>query len=172
MSIIINGMPLNEYIREQMEQGEVLENVCGTQEANGVKSRLQMSNVYGVQKDFLLTNNARVTIKRNGKSYTIKGDRIEKKNGQWYVDGEPVDWNTIGGEYKEENVSVEVYGNVDTLRLEAGKVTVKGDVQQIHTASGDVECESVVNIHTMSGNVTCGSVAGNVRTMSGNIRRR
>ena len=172
MSIIINGKPLNEYIKEQKEKGEVLENICGTQTNKFCKSRVQISQSYGDHENFLLTDNARVTINRNGKKYTLKGDRIEKKNGQWYVDGKAVDWDTIGGKYEEENISVEIHGNVQTIHTLSGDVKVIGDVQNLSTTSGDVECQSAYNINTTSGDVNCGDVGGSVNTISGDIHRR
>lgn len=172
MSIIINGKPLNEFIKEQKEKGEVLENVCGTQTFGFIKSRVSMSQVYGDHEGFLITDNARVTIARNGKRYTLEGNRIEKRDGQWYVDGKAVDWDAVGGKCETDAVSIEIHGNVQNLHTVSGDVKVVGDVQDINTTSGDVECQSAYNIHTMSGDVTCGSVGGNVTTLSGDINRR
>ncbi len=170
--IIINGKPMKDYIKEQMEKGEVLENVCGTQSLGGfAQSRVQISKAYGLHENFLLTDNAQVTVNRGGKKYTLKGDRIEKKNGQWYVDGKAVDWDDVGGKYEEEFVSVEIHGNVEHLQTRSGDIKVIGDVQNISTTSGDVECQSAYNISTTSGDVTCGPVGGNVSTISGDIRR-
>ena len=46
-----------------------------------------------------------VTINRGGKKYSFSGDKIEKYDGTWYVDGKPVDPETYGGSYDEYNVS-------------------------------------------------------------------
>ena len=173
MSIIINGKPMNEYIKEQMEKGEVLENIRGTQRIGKFcQSRVQINQSFGDHNNFLLTDNAQVIINRGGKKYTLKGDRIEKKNGQWFVDGKAVDWEEIGGKYEEEFVSVEIHGNVQSLRTLSGDVKVIGDVQNLSTTSGDVECQSAYNINTTSGDVTCGPVGGSVNTISGDISRR
>ena len=166
MSIIIKGKTLDEYIKEQSEHGEVLENVCGTMHG----CRTTMSQVYGDHDNFLITNNATVTIRRGEERHTLRGNRIEKKGGKWYVDGKVVDWDTIGGEYKPENVvSIEIHGNVNSLRTQMGDIKVVGDVQNINTTSGDVECQSAYNINTTSGDVTCGNVGGDVHTISGDI---
>lgn len=163
MSIIINGKTLDEYIKEQSEHGEVLENVCGTMHGS-------ISQVYGDHDNFLITNNATVTIRRGEERHILRGNRIEKKGGKWYVDGKVVDWDTIGGEYKPENVvSIEIHGNVNSLRTQMGDIKVVGDVQNINTTSGDVECQSAYNINTTSGDVTCGNVGGDVHTISGDI---
>lgn len=156
--IKINGKSLKDYIEEQAKQGEVLENVCGTMTNKFCQSRTRISNSYGDHEGFLITDNAQVTIRRGDQRYTLRGDRIEKKNGQWYVDGEAVEWDTIGGEYKPENVvNIEIHGNVNSLRIQAGYIKVEGDVQNINTTSGDV---------------TCGPVGGNVETVSGDITKR
>ena len=170
--ITINGKSMNDYIKEQAEKGEVLENVYGTQIQKHCVSQFSASQIVGVGNNFLLTNNARVTINRGGKRYTLKGDRIEKRDGQWYVDGKAIDWEELGGKYEEENVSVEIHGNVERLQTRSGDIKVIGDVQNITTTSGDVECQSAYNINTTSGDVTCGPVGGSVNTISGDISRR
>lgn len=173
MSIIINGKTMDEFIQEQAEKGEVLENVCGTQHVGDYcVNRFNGTRIVGGTNHMVLTDNARVTINRGGKRYTLKGERIEKKDGQWYVDGKAVDWDTIGGKYEEENISIEIHGNVSVLSTKSGTVTVDGDVSVVRTTSGDVKCHSAYDIQTMSGNVTCGSVGGSVTTMSGDINRR
>lgn len=170
--ITINGKSMKDYIKEQAEKGEVLENVYGTQIRQHCVSQFSASQIVGVGNNFLLTNNARVTINRGGKRYTLKGDRIEKRDGQWYVDGKAIDWEDLGGKYEEENVSVEIHGNVERLQTRSGDIKVIGDVQNITTTSGDVECQSAYNINTTSGDVTCGPVGGSVNTISGDISRR
>lgn len=170
--ITINGKSMKDYIKEQAEKGEVLENVYGTQIHKNCVSQFSASQIVGVGNNFLLTNNARVTINRGGKRCTLKGDRIEKRDGQWYVDGKAIDWEELGGKYEEENVSVEIHGNVERLQTRSGDIKVIGDVQNITTTSGDVECQSAYNINTTSGDVTCGPVGGSVNTISGDISRR
>ena len=111
-----------------------------------------------------------VNIRRGDKTYTIKGDTIEKIDGHWYADGKAVDWDTIGGEYVESNViSIEINGNVQNLATTSGDVTVNGNVQNVRTASGDVECEDAVNVNTGSGDVHCKNITGMVSTGSGDI---
>ena len=172
MGIIINGNPLNEYIKEQSEKGEVLENVYGVQDNGFSRNVYRGSRIINAGGNLLLTNNASVTINRNGKKFLLKGDRIEKKNGQWFVDGKAIDWEEIGGKYEEELVSIEIHGNVEMLHTQSGDVKVEGDVQNIYTTSGDVQCQSAYNINTTSGDVTCGPVGGSVNTVSGDISRR
>ena len=111
-----------------------------------------------------------VTINRGGKKYSFSGDKIEKYDGTWYVDGKPVDPETYGGSYDEYNVSkIEITGNVQTLATTSGDITVHGDVQNIRTGSGDVECDNAVNVNTGSGDVHANSITGMVSTGSGDV---
>ena len=111
-----------------------------------------------------------VNIRRGDKTYTIKGETIEKIDGRWYADGKAVDWDSIGGEYTESNViSIEINGDVQNLATTSGDVKVNGNVQNIRTGSGDVECEDAVNVNTSSGDVHCKNITGMVTTISGDI---
>ena len=114
-----------------------------------------------------------VNIRRGDRTYTIKGNTIEKVDGRWYADGKAVDWDSIGGEYTESNViSIEINGNVQNLATTSGDVTVNGNVQNIRTGSGDVECNDAVNVNTGSGDVHCKNITGMVSTGSGDIYNR
>lgn len=174
MGIIIGGKPLDEYIKEQKQKGEVLEDVHGTQNIGGcIINSFNGGTICGTGDNFVLTNNASVTINRNGKKYRLKGNRIEKKNGQWYVDGKAVDWNELGGKYEDEQVvSIEITGNVQNFNASTANVVVHGDCWNVKTGSGDVQCDNAVNIFTGSGDVHCSDVAGMVSTGSGNVYRK
>ena len=114
-----------------------------------------------------------VNIRRGDRTYTIKGNTIEKIDGRWYADGKAVDWDSIGGEYVESNiVSIEINGDVQNLATTSGDVTVNGNVQNIRTGSGDVECNDAVNVNTGSGDVHCKNITGMVSTGSGDIYNR
>ena len=114
-----------------------------------------------------------VNIRRGDRTYTIKGNTIEKVDGCWYADGKVVDWDSIGGEYTESNViSIEINGDVQNLATTSGDVTVNGNVQNIRTGSGDVECNDAVNVNTGSGDVHCKNITGMVSTGSGDIYNR
>ena len=111
-----------------------------------------------------------VNIRRGDKTYTIKGETIEKIDGRWYADGKAVDWDSIGGEYTESNViSIEINGDVQNLATTSGDVKVNGNVQNLRTGSGDVECEDAVNVNTGSGDVHCKTITGMVSTGRGDI---
>ncbi len=161
MGIQINGKPLKDYIKE------------ATQTANEVVTSISGGMVINNGGETVIKGGS-VKITRNGKSKVLRGGTIiKKKDGQWYVDGKAVDWNEIGGKYEEENVvSIEITGEVQNLCTTMADVVVHGDVQNVNTGSGDVQCESAVNIRTGSGDVHCGDVAGMVSTGSGDIYRR
>lgn len=113
-----------------------------------------------------------VKITRGGKTYTIRGENIEKRDGQWYADGKAVDWDSLGGRYEEKDVvSIEINGNVQNLATTSGDVTVRGAVANLSTGSGDVTCETAGNVSTGSGDVHCKQIKGMVSTCSGDIFR-
>ena len=113
-----------------------------------------------------------VRINRGGNTYTIKGDNIEKRDGQWYADDQPVDWERLGGQYKEKDVvNIEINGNVQDLTTSGGDVTVNGLVTNLRTGSGNVVCDTAGNVNTGSGDVHCKHITGKVSTGSGDIYR-
>lgn len=127
---------------------------------------------YGKSARRVVINSGTVNVVRGGKSYTIKGKNIEKRDGQWYADGKPVDWNDVGGEYKDSDVvRIEINGTVQNLVATSGDVTVNGNVSNISTGSGDVSCDSAVNVSTGSGDVHCRNITGMCSTCSGDIYR-
>lgn len=113
-----------------------------------------------------------VKITRGGKTYTIRGENIEKRDGQWYADGKAVDWDSLGGRYEEKDVvTIEINGSVQNLVTTSGDVTVRGAVANLSTGSGDVTCETAGNVSTGSGDVHCKHIKGMVSTCSGDIFR-
>ena len=128
------------------------------------------TNVRKGSRNIILSNNGTVTINRGGKKYVLHGERLEKIDGQWYRDGEPVDWDELGGKYEERDVvSIEIHGDVQQMSTSSGDVTIHGSVTNLRTGSGDVECESAINVSTGSGDVHCKNITGMVSTGSGDI---
>lgn len=112
----------------------------------------------------------------------IKGSNITILNGKVIVDGKSVSVEgpkiniTINGPVDTIDVDmcekIVVTGDVNKVTTTSGNVQIQGHVKNdIKTTSGDVEVGSTVhgNIGTVSGSVKCGEVAGNVKTVSGNI---
>lgn len=133
-------------------------------------------NHFGKVGETVVNRGRRVTIKsgevrinRGGKQYSIKGNNIEQRDGQWFNDGKAVDWNDIGGEYDSDLVRIEIYGDVQNLSTKSGDVVVHGNCNSVSTASGDVTCNQAGMVHTMSGDVHADNIGGDVSTMSGDI---
>lgn len=151
-------MPLGDFIKDAVKGGETITALGGSMTMSG-----------GVT----IVNGGSVAITRNGKRYVLRGEKIIKKNGVWYVDGKAVDWAKLGGKYEEEHVvTIEITGSVQNLHTTMGNVTVHGDCVSVKTGSGDVQCQDAIDISTGSGDVHCGQVAGSVSTGSGNVYRK
>jgi len=96
----------------------------------------------------------------SGSNVTIEG------NGSVTVDGVVQSGSLVGP------ISIEVFGNVESLKNTSGDVKVAGDCGSINTVSGDVDAKAVSgNVTTVSGDVMCSSIAGSVKTVSGDIGR-
>ena len=84
MGIKIGGKPLDEYIKAQKQKGEVLEDVHGTQNIGGcIINSFNGGTICGTGDNFMLTNNASVTINRNGKKYRLThadGVKLDEDN--------------------------------------------------------------------------------------------
>lgn len=158
MSIKIEGMSISEFIKNQMKDGEVIESMNGS-----------MTTSFRGGRSVTMVNGGSVVIIRKGKRYTLRGNRIEQRGGEWYVDGQRYDFDGEPMNLEQCTVKIEIHGQVERLVTEAGDVTVYGDCQQVSTQSGDVTCQEAVDISTMSGDVTCKGRPNSVRTMSGDI---
>ena len=125
-------------------------------------------------RNISMPNGGTVVVNRGGKSYTISGKSLERRDGVWYVDGKPVSDSDTGGAYDDlDVVKIEIHGNVEQLSTVSGDVSVSGDVGNISTATGDIRCQSVRgSVSTASGDIRCGSIGGSVSTMSGDIYER
>lgn len=102
-------------------------------------------------------------ININGQSFA--GRSIVIKNQRIIIDG--VD---ITPDAKVINITVD--GNLDSVSADmCEKIIVNGTVAQVNTASGDIECQDVMeNVNTVSGDIECGNVGGNVTTTSGDVK--
>ena len=111
---------MQESLREQLNG--IFGNLCVNGhventyiDSNGmtiVKTRTR--NRSKSSRKVIMKNGGVVNIHRGGKTYTFQGEKIEKCDGQWIVDGKAVNWNEIGGRYEEENViRIDVHDNVE-----------------------------------------------------------
>lgn len=76
-----------------------------------------------------------------GRKFEINGDKV-------IVDGIQVDGNLVG------NISISVYGDVESIETTNGEVNISGN-------SGDIK--------TVNGNVSVTGDSGNIKTVNGNI---
>ena len=159
MGIKIGGMSISDYIKKQREEGEVIESMNGSTIVNNSRSG----------RNTTIINGGSVVITRKGKRFTLRGNRIEQRNGEWFVDGSRFDFDGENLCLEQAVVTIEITGQVERLETETGNVTVHGDCHSVSTQSGDVECQEAVNISTMSGDVTCKGRPNSVNTMSGDI---
>lgn len=75
--IEIDGMSIDDYVQSQIDKGEeVIMETYGTM--NYSKGRTVILNGSAV-------------IHKAGKRTTLKGKRIVKENGEWFVDGKKVE---------------------------------------------------------------------------------
>ena len=152
-------MSMHDYIEKQKQEGEVIENISGT-----------MTNQFynGKQRTTVICCGS-VRITRKGRTFTLRGNRIEKRAGEWFVDGKLFDFDGQQIDLEQDVVKIEIQGNVQQLTTQSGDVTVNGDVNNLRTTSGDVQCQAALNINTVSGDVTCKGRPQSVETVSGDI---
>ena len=148
---------MQESLTEQMSQmyGSFM-NVNGSVRntyIHGIGSTT--SRVRGSEsRQVVMRNGGTVNINRGGKTYTLRGNNIEKRDGQWYVDGRAVNWDEIGGEYPDsESVHIEIHGNVENISTKHGSVTVHGSVGNVSTKYGSVHAEHIGNASTKYGEI-------------------
>jgi len=90
----------------------------------------------------------------NGKTYT--GKSISIKNGKVYIDGKLIDENKEP-ECSEQNITIIVEGNCESINGENLDITIKGDAGSVSTTNGDIYIK--------------GSVKGDVSTTNGDITK-
>lgn len=109
-----------------------------------------------------------------GSSVVIRGNKVVVDGVDVTPDSKVIDIKVVGNidELTVDYCSkLMVEGNVNNVRTSSGNVECKAVTGDITCSSGDVECGNVGgNISTSSGDVRCGTVAGAVRTMSGDIK--
>jgi hypothetical protein len=122
------------------------------------------------------------SITVNGKNYV--GSSVTIMNGKVIVNGKEVTPED------SKVITINIEGDVEELNVDVcEKITIKGNVKNIQTSSGDVECNNITgsiqsssgdiecgdvggSIQTSSGDVKCGTISGNVRTNSGDIKHK
>ena len=102
-------------------------------------------------------------ININGKQYS--GNNLCVSGNRVYVDGKEVEAED------QKTITIVVDGNIEQLSVDSCKsVEIKGNVHSVKTVSGDVRCGNVCgSVQTVSGDVRCPTIGGNATTVSGDI---
>jgi hypothetical protein len=106
------------------------------------------------------------TIQINGVTIQASGN-IEVKNGRVYVNGKEVTGDFVQG----KEIKIEVTGNVEKIRVDAGDIKINGNAEYVTSTSGDIRVSGNVNgnASTVSGDITCNKIGGNATTVSGDL---
>lgn len=108
---------------------------------------------------------AKASVHINGKDYV--GHNISINSSGVVIDGVLQDGKLVAP------IHIAVVGDVDELHTGSGDVQVTGAVGNVETGSGNVRCADVQgNVSTASGNVKASLIHGKVKTMSGNVTHR
>lgn len=109
------------------------------------------------------------------------GDNITIKNNKVLIDGKDMTPDakeiniTVEGNVEDLDVdycnTLQVTGNVNTLRSGSGDVTCNDVHNGVQTGSGDVDCNNINGyVQTGSGDVSAQTITGSVKTGSGDIK--
>jgi hypothetical protein len=124
-----------------------------------------IENFFGDLEDSIenIFDKSKNMVNINGKSF--EGRNVIVTNNKVIIDG--VD---VTPESKTINITVDA--NIDKLDVDVcDKVIVNGNVNELATASGDVDCKDVTgSVRTVSGDIECGNVGGDVSTTSGDVK--
>lgn len=105
----------------------------------------------------------------NGRYVNLTGQNITITDRGMFVNGKPLE------EFDDSQVPVlkiEITGNIESLTIENGEVTVNGRVGTVVSKNGNVNCQTVEgNVESKNGNVMCGKIMGDCDTKNGNIMR-
>ena len=106
----------------------------------------------------------------NGKTYTAPdGCSISVVNNKVYIDGKLTE---DFSDWKEKNIEINVEGNCNELRTDAGNVTIKGNVEgDVKTDCGNINISGDVkgDVESDCGNINASNILGKVETDCGNI---
>lgn len=91
MGINIGGKPLNEWIEEQKKKDGVLIVHQGTVYTEFGSSTYNGAIVTTDDNKDLCYHDADISIRIKGKEYRMKGQKVERIGGQWFVNGKKAD---------------------------------------------------------------------------------
>jgi len=99
-----------------------------------------------------------------GRNITVTGDKIV------------IDGKVVSGYENEKNITIVIESElVENVKLDAGTITVNGNVAKATTGSGNIKVKGdlVGDIKVGSGDIAVdGNISGNVQTGSGDVNVR
>lgn len=112
------------------------------------------------------------TVNVNGKTYNAPdGCSVSVINNKVYFNGKLAeDFN----DWKEKNIEIKVEGNCKEVKVDAGNINIKGNVEgNVNTDAGNISIEGDVigNVTADCGNISANHISGNATTDCGNIGR-
>lgn len=152
---IVNGMSLDEWIRQQKEKNGALiirqatqRNEWGTTVLKGSISTLS-------ENQDVEYFNADMDIRIGGKLYTMRGRRVERRDGIWYVDGKRQEFPASKGKAttKAHEQLQQDIGDAMSAAFGSGTVNSNGRVGQSHTYSGERVVRTTVRNEFSGGTV-------------------
>lgn len=116
-------------------------------------------------------------ITKNGKRIVVNGKGgIVITDGEVFIGGKKVDLDEFANtEGNDKTINIYVEGNVDKIEADnCGKISVTGDVGNVHTHCGDISVSGKVNgnVRTNMGSIECGDVLGDAHTNMGSVTIR
>ena len=164
MGINIGGKPLNEWIEEQKKKDGVLIVHQGTVYTEFGTSTYNGAIVTTDDNKDLCYHDADISIRINGKEYRMRGKKVERIGGQWFVNGKKADVPVMSREdLKAANDQLQV-DVTEQLNSAYGIVNHFGKVAKttVHT-SGSATVKTQHNVGGSSGGRRVSIKSGEVR---------
>ena len=160
MGINIGGKPLNEWIEEQKKKDGVLIVHQGTVYTEFGTSTYNGAIVTTDDNKDLCYHDADISIRIKGKEYRMRGKKVERVGGQWFVNGKKADVPVMSREdLKAANDQLQVdvteqlnsaYGIVNHFGKVA-KTTVHTSGRRVSIKSGEVRINRDGKQYTIKG---------------------
>jgi len=101
------------------------------------------------------------------------GDLVVTSNGETFINGKKVDLKGITP-LPGNRFEIVVNGNVGSIKVDNGPVTVHGDVTgNVDSRNGEIKVGNVGgDVTTRNGKVSAATILGSVSTKYGNVRTR
>ncbi len=108
----------------------------------------------------------------NGRVYhTPDNASVSVINNKVYVDGKLYE---DFSENKEKNIKITIEGDIQTVKLDCGDITVHGNANSVTNVNGDIKINGDVagNVKTTNGDISAHSINGDAKSVNGDISNR